>query len=123
MANSRFDAETLTTTQIVSGRFELVLSDHAGNTHTVSLPVTEAADLLIPALFQLKTSVKPAGGPKPVKTVQSWEARASDDQPLVLLRFDGGEPLGLPADQAKNFWRSVREQTEAVAVRRPKRRH
>src|SRR5579885_1955458 len=119
MANSRFDAQTVITTRTVSGSFELVLTDAAGDTHTVSLPVGEAAELLVPALFQLKTAEKPSGGPKAVTTVRSWDVRHAEEQPLVLLRFDGDAPLGLPADQAKTFWRAVREATEAMIARRP----
>jgi hypothetical protein len=116
--------ETLAATGIRENgrRFELTFAAADGSKYTVSLPLRVAADLL-PVFAHLSAQVERlAGGPDFTKRVNSWAVGRSNEAPEVLLRLDD-LALSFHVDDAKKMWRQIREEADAISLRRPPPRH
>jgi hypothetical protein len=111
-----FAAQSLVETKASEDRrsFELTFVDAKGKTHTLSLPVGVAADL-VPVLNSLAESVGGATGATFTKMPRQWAVGTAQHERLVLLKFDDDPPYGLDLKVAETLWREVREETESVS--------
>jgi hypothetical protein len=97
-------------------RFEMTFVDAGGQTHTISLPVSVAADL-VPLLQSVAAELGKSSIPL-TKMPRSTAVGSARHERLVLVRFDDDPPYALNVDEAENLWRGVREEAEQVAIRR-----
>jgi hypothetical protein len=91
-----FAAQSLVETKASEDRrsFELTFVDAKGKTHTLSLPVGVAADL-VPVLNSLAESVGGATGATFTKMPRQWAVGTAQHERLVLL-LDDDLPKGRP---------------------------
>jgi hypothetical protein len=117
--SDRFAAHSLVQTKTSEDRrtFELTFVNARGDKHTLSLPVDIAADLA-PVLGLLARSVGGANGAKFTKIPKQWAVGTARHERLVLLKFDDDPPYALDPEVAETLWREVREETEAVSLRK-----
>jgi len=117
--SERFAAQSLVQTKTSEDRrtFELTFVNARGDKHTLSLPVDIAADLA-PVLGLLAQSVGGANGAKFTKIPKQWAVGTARHERLVLLKFDDDPPYALDPEVAETLWREVREETEAVSLRK-----
>jgi hypothetical protein len=116
---SRFVAQSLaqTGTSEDRRRFELTFVDARGRKQTISVPVGIAADL-VPVLTSLAEGLGDAKGAKFTKMPRQWAVGTAQHERLVLLKFDDDPPYALDPEVAETLWREVREETEAVSLRK-----
>jgi hypothetical protein len=117
--SERFAAQSLVQTKTSEDRrtFELTFVNARGDRHTLSLPVDIAADLA-PVLGLLAQSVPGANGAKFTKIPKQWAVGTARHERLVLLKFDDDPPYALDPEVAETLWREVREEAEAVSLRK-----
>jgi hypothetical protein len=117
--SDRFAAQSLVQTKTSADRrtFELTFVNARGDKHTLSLPIDIAADLA-PVLGLLAQSVGGANGAKFTKIPKQWAVGTARHERLVLLKFDDDPPYALDPEVAETLWREVREETEAVSLRK-----
>jgi hypothetical protein len=115
--SEKFTAQSLVETKASEDRrtFELTFVDARGKTHTISLPIGVAADL-VPVLNSLAESADGAERAKFTKLPRQWAVGTAQHERLVLIRFDDDPPYGLDLDVAETLWREVRDETEAVSL-------
>jgi hypothetical protein len=117
--SERFTAQSLVQTKTSEDRraFELTFVNARGDKYTLSLPIDIAADLA-PVLGLLAQSVPGANGAKFTKIPKQWAVGTARHERLVLLKFDDDPPYALDPEVAETLWREVREETEAVSLRK-----
>ena len=117
--SERFAAQSLVQTKTSEDRraFELTFVNARCDKHTLSLPIDIAADLA-PVLGLLAQSVGGANGAKFTKIPKQWAVGTARHERLVLLKFDDDPPYALDPEVAETLWREVREEAEAVSLRK-----
>ncbi len=112
----RFHAQTLVETSVGDDkrRLEMTFVDAGGHRHTLSLPITLAADLA-GVLRSLATRVTGIGEPQFTKLPKQLAVASAKHERLVLLRFDDEPPYGLGLDEAESLWRGLREEAATVS--------
>ena len=124
---SRFDGQNLVQTTIRKEQrtYEMTFEDAKGGRHVLSLPIPVAVGLksvLSDLESRTKADYQGAALPEYQKMVDKWKVDSAAEFPLVHVFLNDEVAHAFPLDQAKKFWRAVREVAEIVE-RRPKQRH
>lgn len=110
---SDFVAQALVETKTVErNRLQLTFADAKGRKHSVTLPVSLAADLA-PVISALTEDVQ-SQGPRFTRSPKALAVGRAEHERLVLLKFDDDPPYALDPDRAEDLWREMREETEVV---------
>lgn len=110
---SEFVAQALVETKTVErNRLQLTFADAKGRKHSVTLPVSLAADLA-PVITALTEDVQ-SQGPRFTRSPKALAVGRAEHERLVLIKFDDDPPYALDPDRAEDLWREMREETEVV---------
>lgn len=119
--NRSFDAQTLFSTDIDRERdvFTLTFCDKGGEKLSVILPARIAADLLVP-LSTLAQRMEQ----EILRTtgffihVNMWRVGSASTYSSILLKFNGGEPYGIPAEEIEELCAEPKDEAKSVLGRR-----
>ena len=112
----KFAAQSLIETRTSEDRrrFELTFVDARGATHTVSMPIAVAADM-VPVLESLAQGLVADAKARFTKLPKQCAVGSARHERLVLLKFDDDPPYALEPEVAESLWQEVRDETERVA--------